>query len=554
MSTVANYLLEKLRSRGVSHIFGVPGDYVLPFVNALEGCEGIEHMPLADERDAAWAANLAGRGYGKLSACYATSMVGGLNMLNPVLDGTKHLGASAMVVIGGEVALADREKDYVLHHELGAPPAPIQEEVFQKLLGGKEYAKSITCLSSAENDIRRLIARACEEHRPVYIGLPKDVCNMIAGGYIETRISEKDESDAPYALWLAEEIRDRVTAAKRPVILVGQDAERFGLIPLVKRFANTFGISVAATFKGFGAYPSDDDNFIGVYSAQASFPPETQGVLESSDCLIRIGTVKCDMTNGLREPRLPEAAIIIDPATFRVFVSDGWVRFRSIRYIQRVLEHVSVVSGERQRPLLRSFLSWMDEETDRYLSAPVKPRPVRFSGIVPILHDRLRMSPDTPVVADIGNAMTMPIVTSGGYYTSAYGAMGVTVGALGIEIATGKRPLVIVGDGAFGMWSLGALLSLRRHRSKMIIIVLNNEGWGMLRPITGNAAYLDLISGNFEKLTEFAGAGLGFPAKSEAEFKNALTRAFEADTFSIINVLLIKEDMTDGLYRLMVQK
>jgi indolepyruvate decarboxylase len=86
--------------------------------------------------------------------------------------------------------------------------------------------------------------------------------------------------------------------------------------------------------------------------------------------------------------------------------------------------------------------------------------------------------------------------------------MGVTVGALGIEISSGKRPLVIVGDGAFGMWSLGSLLMLRKYHSKMIVIVLNNAGWGMLRPIAENAPYLDLPSGHFEKFPEVIGEGL----------------------------------------------
>ncbi|MCX5803532.1 MAG: thiamine pyrophosphate-binding protein [Proteobacteria bacterium] len=35
--TVSSYLIDKLYSLGVRHIFGVPGDYVLGFFHALEG-------------------------------------------------------------------------------------------------------------------------------------------------------------------------------------------------------------------------------------------------------------------------------------------------------------------------------------------------------------------------------------------------------------------------------------------------------------------------------------------------------------------------------------
>lgn len=551
--TIARFLLEALEAHGVGHVYGVPGDYVLPFASAIEAFGGIEHIPMADERDAAWAANLVGRG--KLSACYATSMVGCLNMLNGICDGTKNLGASALVIIGGEAALADRGTDYILHHELGAPPAPIQEEIFKILLGGEKYAKSITDIASAQRHIAGLITLACEEHRPVYIGIPKDVSEMTVAECSPCYETRRDyDSGNFYAINLAKTMRDSIEKAEHPVVLVGQFAERFELITSIKTFARAYGIPVVATSKGFGAYPLDDDFFIGTYAGHASCPLNIQSTVEESDCLIKVGAMYCDMTHGLRPPRLPKEAITIDPRLLRVSHGTKWLSLPSLHDFHIFVEELirTKLKKEQKPEPMQSFSDWMDSETERYFSETYyESRGIQFSDIAPIVHRTLEYHPGTPVVADIGNAMAIPVVTSGGYYTSPYGAMGVTIGAIGVEKSFGKRPLVIVGDGAFGMWSLGSLLTLRKYESKQIIIVLNNEGWGMLRPIAGNVSYLDIPSGNFEKLAEVAGCGLGFRVETPAEFKRALGRSFASNTFSIINVILRKDDVADTIQRFM---
>jgi indolepyruvate decarboxylase len=556
-NTVAGFLLEELQTHGARHIFGVPGDYILPFAKALDAFDTIGHIMMADERDAAWAANLAGRA--QLSACYATSMVGCLNMLNPVCDATKNLGESSLVVIGGEVALADRGADYILHHELDAPPASLQEETFKMLLGGGEYAKSITDVSSAKRDISGLIARACKEHRPVYIGIPKDVCDMIISDVskfspVYQPRREPYDSGGRWAVSLAQKMRDSINEAKRPVLLVWQCAERFNLVSVIKNLARAYGIPVVATHKGFGAYPLDDEYFVGTYAGGASCPPYVRSIVEESDCLIKVGAMYCDMTYGLEPPRLPKETINIDPCFPQVSCGINWMSFSSPYDLRRFFEDIIRTKlREEQKPSpLQSFLSWMNDETSRHLrTAGAESHWIRFADIAPLIHSALVLHPDTPVVADIGNAMTIPVVTAGGYHTSAYGAMGVTVGALGLEISSGKRPLVIVGDGGFGMWSLGSLLMLRKYHSKMIVIVLNNAGWGMLRPIAENAPYLDLPSGHFEKFPEVIGEGLGFRAEKTEELVHALKESFASDTFSIINVILQKNDMTTGIRQFM---
>lgn len=55
-ATVATYLIGRLKQAGLRHAFGVPGDYVLSFMNRLME-EGIELIGTCNELNAGYAAD-----------------------------------------------------------------------------------------------------------------------------------------------------------------------------------------------------------------------------------------------------------------------------------------------------------------------------------------------------------------------------------------------------------------------------------------------------------------------------------------------------------------
>ena len=61
-STVATYLLERLKQAGLRHAFGVPGDYALTFMDRLID-SGIEFVGTCNELNAGYAADAYARGY-----------------------------------------------------------------------------------------------------------------------------------------------------------------------------------------------------------------------------------------------------------------------------------------------------------------------------------------------------------------------------------------------------------------------------------------------------------------------------------------------------------
>ena len=55
-TTISTYLIHRLQSLGVRHVFGVPGDYVLGFYKALEQSE-LAVINTCDEQGAGFAAD-----------------------------------------------------------------------------------------------------------------------------------------------------------------------------------------------------------------------------------------------------------------------------------------------------------------------------------------------------------------------------------------------------------------------------------------------------------------------------------------------------------------
>jgi indolepyruvate decarboxylase len=80
--TVAEYLLLRLKEIGVDHLFGVPGDFVLGFLNQVLKSE-VQYVGTCNELNAAYAADGYARirGIGAFASTYA---VGELSAINGV--------------------------------------------------------------------------------------------------------------------------------------------------------------------------------------------------------------------------------------------------------------------------------------------------------------------------------------------------------------------------------------------------------------------------------------------------------------------------------------
>jgi indolepyruvate decarboxylase len=174
------------------------------------------------------------------------------------------------------------------------------------------------------------------------------------------------------------------------------------------------------------------------------------------------------------------------------------------------------------------------------------------------LFERLNrfLTDNTMVVADVGDALfgaaDLHIHDRTEFLGPAYYAsMGFAVPAgIGAQVANPhRRPLVLVGDGAFQMTGM-ELSTAVRYKLNPIVIVLNNGGYGTERQMQ-DGSYNDVVPWQYHRLPEILGAGRGFLVTTESELDQALEAAEQhTESFCLLEVRLDPQDRSPALQRL----
>src|SRR5256884_5075969 len=168
MPTLAQSLLQGLKSHGVREIFGIPGDFVLPFYKVIEESQILPHFTLSHEPGVGFAADAAARYHCGLGAAVVTFGAGAFNLVNAIAGA--YAERSPVVVIAGAPGARERTSGFLLHHQ--ARTIDTQLAVFRE----------ITCDQAVLDDparapetIARVLRSAREQSLPVYIEVPRDL-------------------------------------------------------------------------------------------------------------------------------------------------------------------------------------------------------------------------------------------------------------------------------------------------------------------------------------------------------------------------------------------
>src|SRR4029453_4586869 len=112
------YIIARLKQAGLRHAFGVPGDYVLSFMDRLME-EGIELIGTCNELNAGYAADAYARIKGIGCIC-VTWGVGGFSAMKAIAGAyAQQVPEVALVVLGGGPRPPQRGSAMLLHHSVG---------------------------------------------------------------------------------------------------------------------------------------------------------------------------------------------------------------------------------------------------------------------------------------------------------------------------------------------------------------------------------------------------------------------------------------------------
>ena len=290
---LAESLLLALKQHGARQIFGIPGDFVLPFFKVIEESAILPLYTLSHEPALGFAADAAARISGAPGVAAVTYGAGALNMVNAVAGAFAE--KSPLVVISGGPGRGESGSGWLLHHQA------------KRLDSQLQIYREITCdqtrlddAARAPADIARVLASCLRDARPVYIEVPRDM-SMVACAAVVPLAPLPVDQEALAAC--VTDILERLAAARRPVLMVGVEVRRFGQEAALAALATRLAIPVVTSFMGCGLLAESATPPLGAYLGMAGSPEVTE-LVENADALFLLGVILSDTNFGVSQRQI----------------------------------------------------------------------------------------------------------------------------------------------------------------------------------------------------------------------------------------------------------
>jgi indolepyruvate decarboxylase len=271
-------------------------------------------------------------------------------------------------------------------------------------------------------------------------------------------------------------------------------------------------------------YMPKADNYFGVYLGDAA-SPEAKAAVDASDFILMLGEDVSDVNFSAKAASM-----------------------RSIDIVRCVLSKVKANQRTFEGVPLKDLVSSLHEAAPKteWFNPPSEPAQtpqtaeygakITADGIIDTINRFFTEQGELPTLVDTGEMLfaTLRLKTQSIVGSSFYGTMGLAVpAAIGYALASQKRPIILVGDGAFQM--TGQEIS---HCPKLgvnpIFIVSNNKEWGMEQQYH-SSAFNRLVDWPYAKLAEQWG-GKTYVCITQKELHAALVDAKGQKTFCLIEV------------------
>ncbi|MDE2577127.1 MAG: indolepyruvate/phenylpyruvate decarboxylase [Rhodospirillales bacterium] len=529
MPTLGRALLDALKAHGAQEIFGIPGDFVLPFCKVIEESGVLPFHTLSHEPSVGFAADAAARYRASISVAVATWGAGAFNLVNPVAGA--YAERSPLVVVSGAPGVHERASGWHLHHMSKA--LDTQARIFREITCDQAILDEP---ARAPEEIARVLRSAHAYSLPVYIELPRDLVGAEVGPVPRLPALPVD---AGAVAECADEILDRLRTARAPVLMVDVEVRRYGAEEKVARLARALGLPVVTTFMGRGLLAGQEDVVRGTYMGAAGEVALTR-MVEGSDGLLLLGVILSDTNFAVSERKIDMR---------RAMLAIG----REVRIGHHVYPAIPLDA------LMDALLARVQARAGGSSAPGAAPAPSTLvaddtalvpSDIAAAINDLFAAHGPMPMAADMGDCLftAMEIANAPLVAPGYYAGMGFGVPAgLGLCVAAG-RPLILVGDGAFQMTGF-ELGNCRHHGWDPICIVFNNASWEMLRVFQPESDFNNLEDWRFAELAAPLG-GEGVRVHTRRELAAALAHAHATHgKFQLIEVMLPRGQTSDTLAR-----
>jgi acetolactate synthase-1/2/3 large subunit len=535
-----------LQEAGVTTLFALPGGHNLPL---FEGARvaGIRLIDTRHEENAVMMAEGWAQATGTVGAASVTAGPGFTNALPGIAEANK--AGAPVVVISGRTSLRQRGREAVQDLDQLAAVAPMTKWRDE-------------CLATER--IPEYVSTAVHHARSgapgvAYLEVPQDqfgataepAAKPWAQGFPPAARPGGDPREVERAV-------EVLAGAARPVVLAGSGAFFAGAGEALGRFVERTGIPVMTTSAGRGLLDDDHPRCLGglVHAGIA---------LASSDAVLVLGSrfnanllwggaplfpfegrvVQVDVrAEHLGGARLPDVGIAGDCSVVLDQLTEAWPGGDDADARTAWVEQARGGAGmsreqwsaECDRPAKGIHPGWLARETAAFAES---------------------LGPGT-TVSDGGDSVLWGIAFFRAHRPGTQLYIGSAFGTLGIGLPFGiaakaARPdepvIVFTGDGAFGLSAM-ELDTAERHGLPVVVVVVNNGGWGDVRHeqrafYGAEADAGAVLSGmRYDRLAEAVG-GHGERVTEPDQLRPALQRAVDSGRVAVVDCLTDPDVMSD---------
>ena len=523
-----------LKLEGVSNVFTLAGDHILPVLDVMED-QDFRFIDTRHEQAAVHMADAWGRITGQIGVCMYTTP--GFANAIPGLTNALHSEAP-LLSIAGCADLADLGR--------GA-----MQEIDQVGM-----AVPVTKGSFLVHDARRIpdfIARAVRlaysgRHGPVHLTIPMDVQEQEVDDD-QVVFYNPDEYRPAESMQAQPELVAQAIAllrqAKRPLVIAGDAAGYGGSGEALERFVETTRLPVLTEGQARGLISDDHPQSFGFFERGLN---QAASKLGEADVVVLLGR-KQDYTIGYcRPPNIAADAKIIqvDPSAAEIGRNRG-VAVGMVGDVSSVLEQLTKEAAGhswQELPWLDDLRAARAAQAEWAESLARAETPMHAMFVHKAIESVLR--PDDCLVFDggdfchFGRALLPARMPAHWFYVSSLGMLGSSLPtAMAAKLAYPEsRVIMCTGDGAFGFNGMEYDTAVR-HNLNIVGVLGNDSAWGIDRQIQlglyDRTVATDLLPTRYDQVVQGLG-GYGELVENPEDLKPALERALNSGLPALLNV------------------
>lgn len=474
--------LALLKDEGITHLFGNPGTTELPIMHALAEHPDLTYVLGLQESLVVAMADGYSRASGKLVACNV-HVAPGLGNAMGSLYNAKFTG-TPMILTAGQQEQGHGLMEPLLYEPLVPMAQPLVK-----------WAVEVTRLE----DLPRIVRRAAKVATtpptgPVFISLPGDILN--AEGGIDLGARTRVETRTAPAPDLVDKLAARILAAKRPVILAGDELVKSDALEEAAELAQAIGAPAYQATIAFGAhFLSEHPCFMGALSRDQR---QVRSVLEPYDLMIVLGSEVLRMSVYCEVEPLPDHLAIaqvglVDWEMGKNYPTELAIKADAGETIRALLPVLRKKGGAE---LIKRAEAGMERIADQNWTAKrakLAATVSKSAGARPIDPDWMTMRlveamPKDAILVHEGLTSAryapsfFPYRDRYSFHALASGGIGWSVPAsIGISLAQpGRRVVTLVGDGS-AMYSIQALWTAANLKLPITFAICNNGGYRIIK-------------------------------------------------------------------------